>query len=88
MKWDLMRGKKPSAIAIAAPSAIASIVIMTFVVTVVVLLTATGYTMAAIRRRRRRKQALSDRYMLAERYSDFNSHSAKLEDACSEELRE
>jgi hypothetical protein len=76
LKWTLIRGKRPSAIAAAIPTAIAFVVVMTVIVTVGAVLTSTGCIWAAMRRQSRIKKVLSDRYMLPEGHVDFHSQSA------------
>jgi hypothetical protein len=72
MKWTLMGGKRPAAIA-AVPTVIAFVAGVTLIVTVGGILTITGCILAAMRRKSLRTKAVSDRYMLPEGYVDFNS---------------
>jgi amino acid transporter len=74
--WTLIRGKRPSAIAVSIPTVVAFVLAMTVIVTVGVVLTSTGCILAAMRRQSRIKKVLSDRYMLPEGHVDFHSRSA------------
>ena len=76
MKWTLIRGKRPAAIAATIPTVIAFVVVMTVIATVGVVLTSTGCILAAMRRQSRVKKVLSDRYMLPEGHVDIHSQSA------------
>jgi hypothetical protein len=76
LKWTLIRGKRPSAIAVAIPTVVAFVVAMTVIVTVGVVLTSAGCILAAMRRQSRIKKVLSDRYMLPEGHVDSYSRSA------------
>jgi amino acid transporter len=76
LKWTLIRGKRPSAIAAAIPTVVAFVVAMTVIVTVGVVLTSTGCILAVMRRQSRLNRVLSDRYMLPEGQVDFHSRSA------------